>query len=161
MALKHLFDTGKRPLRTGKVANKDPVLVSNLMGCWGDGWGIFRLAHSCGVRCLRVVPCLTLHVVWTVAFVFACLGIGAALWAASRGHLCLTYLRFVVALQVANLLLLWLGSLPEPLFPQAYVPDLLRTQQSDCYMERVAAVRGFLKKVRSMTVHGLSLLYSA
>jgi hypothetical protein len=53
----------------------------------------------------------------------------------------------VFSLQVANLLLLWLGSLPEPLFPQEYVPELLRTQQSDCYLDRVAAVRGFLKKV--------------
>lgn len=51
--------------------------------------------------------------------------------------------------QVANLLLLWLGSLPEPLFPAEYVPDLLRTQHTDCYEERVAAVRSFLKKVRA------------
>lgn len=86
LALKHLFDIGKRPLRTGKVANKDPVLV-------------------------------------------------------------------------ANLLLLWLGSLPEPLFPQAYVPDLLRTQQSDCYVERVAAVRSFLKKTEPFILEALFPLF--
>ena len=50
--------------------------------------------------------------------------------------------------QVARLLLLWLGSLPEPLFPAALVPELVESQQSDYYEERLASVRGLLKRVR-------------
>lgn len=51
--------------------------------------------------------------------------------------------------QVASLLLLWLGSLPEPLFPAALVPELVESQQSDYYEERLASVRGLLKRVRA------------
>lgn len=50
---------------------------------------------------------------------------------------------------MASLLLLWLGSLPEPLFPAALVPELAESQQSDYYEERLASVRGLLKRVRS------------
>lgn len=49
---------------------------------------------------------------------------------------------------MASLLLLWLGSLPEPLFPSALVPELVESQQSDYYEERLASVRGLLKRVR-------------
>lgn len=49
---------------------------------------------------------------------------------------------------MASLLLLWLGSLPEPLFPATLVPELVESQQSDYYEERLASVRGLLKRVR-------------
>lgn len=55
--------------------------------------------------------------------------------------------RWPACLQVASLLLLWLRSLPEPLFPAALVPELVTSQQSDYYDERVAAVRSLLKRV--------------
>jgi hypothetical protein len=51
---------------------------------------------------------------------------------------------------VANLLLLWLGSLPEPLFPAEFVPALLASQAAAAGRgrgERLAAVRAFLKQV--------------
>lgn len=53
---------------------------------------------------------------------------------------------------VANLLLLWLGALPEPLFPPEFVPELLRTRGGRA--ERVAAVRGFLKRVSHLLCCG-------
>lgn len=85
LALKHLYDNSKRPLRN-KTSNKDPVLV-------------------------------------------------------------------------ANLLLLWLGSLPEPMFPAEYVPDLLKTQHNECYSDRIAAVRGFLKKTEPFLLEALFPLF--
>lgn len=51
--------------------------------------------------------------------------------------------------QIANLLLHWLGALPEPLFPAHLVPELVESQQSDYYEERLAAVRRLLKQVRA------------
>jgi hypothetical protein len=48
---------------------------------------------------------------------------------------------------IANLLLTWLGALPEPLFPSALVPALVESQQSDYYEERVASMRALLKQV--------------
>lgn len=53
----------------------------------------------------------------------------------------------LAAPQIASLLLVWLQSLPEPLFPAALVPELVESQQSDYYDERVASVRALLKRV--------------
>jgi hypothetical protein len=63
-----------------------------------------------------------------------------------------------VCLQIANLLLLWLGSLPKPIFPAALVPALVESQQSDFYEERVASVRTLLKQVCAGMSCGVSVL---
>jgi hypothetical protein len=60
---------------------------------------------------------------------------------------------------VASLLLLWLGSLPEPLFPAALVPELVDSQQSDYYEERLASVRGLLKRADPYVVEALFPLF--
>lgn len=50
--------------------------------------------------------------------------------------------------KVANLLLLWLASLPEPLFPTELMPDLLASLEAGSCAERLAGVRAVLKQVR-------------
>ncbi|KAL4441016.1 hypothetical protein ABPG77_010447 [Micractinium sp. CCAP 211/92] len=60
---------------------------------------------------------------------------------------------------VASLLLLWLRSLPEPLFPAALVPELVDSQQSDYYDERVASVRALLKRSEPYVVEALFPLF--
>ncbi|PSC69082.1 rho GTPase-activating 4 isoform X2 [Micractinium conductrix] len=86
LALRHLYDTGRRPLRSKSCRDKDPQLI-------------------------------------------------------------------------ANLLLLWLGSLPEPLFPTALIPELVDSQQSDYYSERVSSVRALLKRSESNVVEALFPLF--
>ncbi|KAL4457418.1 hypothetical protein ABPG75_012283 [Micractinium tetrahymenae] len=86
MALRHLYDTGRRPLRSKSCRDKDPHLI-------------------------------------------------------------------------ASLLLLWLRSLPEALFPAALVPELVESQQSDYYDERVASVRALLKRADPYVVEALFPLF--
>ncbi|KAI3436458.1 hypothetical protein D9Q98_005875 [Chlorella vulgaris] len=86
LALRHLYDTGRRPLRSKSCRDKDPHLI-------------------------------------------------------------------------ANLLLLWLGSLPKPIFPAALVPALVESQQSDFYEERVASVRTLLKQAEPFVVEALFPLF--
>lgn len=86
LALRHLYDTGRRPLRSKSCRDKEPCLI-------------------------------------------------------------------------ANLLLLWLGSLPEPLFPAALVPALVVSQQSDYYEERVTSVRALLKQAEPFVVEALFPLF--
>ncbi|EFN58643.1 hypothetical protein CHLNCDRAFT_140889 [Chlorella variabilis] len=86
LALRHLYDTGRRPLRSKSCRDKDPYLI-------------------------------------------------------------------------ANLLLLWLGSLPEPLFPASLVPALVESQQSDYYEDRVSAVRALLKQAEPFVVEALFPLF--
>lgn len=86
LALRHLYDTGRRPLRSKSCRDKDPHLI-------------------------------------------------------------------------AGLLLAWLRALPEPLFPAALVPELVQSQQSDYYEERVTAVRALLKRADPFVVEALFPLF--
>jgi RhoGAP domain len=61
----------------------------------------------------------------------------------------------------ANLLLLWLGALPEPLFPAEHVPELLQshTNPNATRAERVASMRCLLKRTEPFIVEALFPLF--
>jgi hypothetical protein len=61
----------------------------------------------------------------------------------------------------ANLLLLWLGALPEPLFPAEHVPELLQahTNPNANRAERVASMRCLLKRTEPFIVEALFPLF--
>jgi hypothetical protein len=61
----------------------------------------------------------------------------------------------------ANLLLLWLGALPEPLFPAEHVPELLEshTNPNATRAERVASMRCLLKRTEPFIVEALFPLF--
>ena len=127
LALRHLYDTGRRPLRSKSCRDKDPYLVSGGPASprplspgrqRQPGLRLQPLPSRCRQPPLTRQPPL------------------ASLPAPTPP-------------QIANLLLLWLGSLPEPLFPASLVPALVESQQSDYYEDRVSAVRALLKQVRS------------
>jgi len=61
----------------------------------------------------------------------------------------------------ANLLLLWLGALPEPLFPAEHVPELLQsyTDPNATRAERVASMRCLLKRTEPFIVEALFPLF--
>lgn len=63
-------------------------------------------------------------------------------------------------LQVAELMLLWLASMPEPLFPSELMPALLASQQAAASLtDRVAAIRGLLKQTEPFLVEALYPLF--
>ena len=61
----------------------------------------------------------------------------------------------------ANLLLLWLGALPEPLFPAEHVPGLLQSynRPNATRAERVASMRCLLKRTEPFIVEALFPLF--
>jgi hypothetical protein len=61
----------------------------------------------------------------------------------------------------ANLLLLWLGALPEPLFPAEHIPELLQshTNPNATRAERVASMRCLLKRTEPFIVEALFPLF--
>lgn len=61
----------------------------------------------------------------------------------------------------ANLLLLWLGALPEPLFPAEHVPELLQSHANPnaTRADRVASMRCLLKRTEPFIVEALFPLF--
>ena len=153
LALRHLYDTGRRPLRSKSCRDKDPQLVR----AGGRGRGCWQLNLACREAARRTTGAVNnapraLWVRSTTRRARSGCGQQRPSRAASRPARAppLTPRRASRSppiVQIANLLLLWLGSLPEPLFPTALIPELVDSQQSDYYSERVSSVRALLKRV--------------
>ena len=117
LALRQLYDSGKRPLRSKAGRTRDPHTVR--------GRRIRRRAMVYG------------RVLWEWELTAArSVRLPSTIGPPPRP-----------LLQVANLLLLWLASLPEPLFPTELTPELLASMEAGSCAEVLSGVRAVLKQV--------------
>ena len=123
LALRQLYDSGKRPLKS-RAASKDPYLVSAATMARAP------LPLKCG-------------------------GTPRGGRAADRAPAPRT------APQVSNLLLLWLGSLPEPLLPAEALPELLGAQRGEgsTRRSRMLAIRTCLKQTEPFIIEAMYPLF--